>query len=72
MEYLQRLFFMIVFCQSLACADDLIEDGVSDDDASTNYVFVQPDIVANYEKLGAKVILEAFGATEVNIFRLFS
>ncbi len=68
MEYLQRLFLMIVFCQSLACTEDLIEDGATD--ATTNFIFDPPDIVANYEKLGVKFNLKAFGAIGVNIFRL--
>ncbi len=65
MAFLKRLCFLIVFCQSLnAFADDLIED------PATNYVFDQPDIVANYELLGSEVHLEAFGDTEVDIFRI--
>ncbi len=61
MEFLRNLLFLI-FCQSLAYAEELTEDVA---DLSTNYVFDLPDIVANFKTLGEEVQLEAFGAREV-------
>ncbi len=58
MVFLKYLLFL-VFCQSLANAEELTED------PSTNYVFDLPDLVANYPTHGEEVQLEAFGAREV-------
>ncbi len=61
MEFLRNLL-LLVFCQSLAYAEEVTEDVA---DPSTNYVFDLPDLVANYKTLGEEVQLEAFGAREV-------
>jgi len=61
MVFLNNLLFL-VFCQSLANAEELTEDS---GDPSTNYVFDLPDLVANYPTHGEEVQLEAFGAREV-------
>ena len=62
MEFL-RYLPLLLFCQSLAYSEELTEES---GDPSTNYVFDLPDIVANYQKLGEEVQLEAFGARQVN------
>jgi hypothetical protein len=62
MEFL-RYILLLLFCQSLAYAEELTEDSA---DPSTNYVFDLPDLVASYPTHGEEVQLEAFGAREVN------
>ncbi len=64
MEFL-RYLPLLLFCQSLAYAEELTEDSA---DPSTNYVFDLPDLVASYPTRGEEVQLEAFGAREVNFF----
>jgi hypothetical protein len=54
-----RCLLLLLFCQSLAVAEEVLED------PSANYVFNLPDIVANYKTLGGEVQLEAFGASGV-------
>jgi hypothetical protein len=68
MGFLEKLL-LLVFCQSLAYAEELTEDS---GDPSTNYVFDLPDLVANYPTHGEEVQLEAFGAREVNFLLYLS
>jgi hypothetical protein len=63
MELLTNVF-LLVFCLSVAFAQELNEDSR---DPLTNFVFDLPDIVANVETLGEEVQLEAFGARQVNL-----
>jgi hypothetical protein len=65
---LQKKFFILLFCQSLVFAQELIEDrqdGEDREEPLKNFVFDLPDLVAHFEILGEEVQIEAFGLRKV-------
>ncbi len=65
---LQKKFLILLFCKSLAFAQELIEDRLDGEDREEslkNFVFDLPDLVAHFEILGEEVQIEAFGLRKV-------
>ncbi len=62
------MYFILLFCQSLAFAQELIEDRLDGEDREEslkNFVFDLPDLVAHFQILGEEVQIEAFGLRKV-------